>query len=249
MNETATTILVVDSDDCARRSLADQLAADRYEVFQAASADAASRLLNAREFDLAIIEPALSGGGGLELLTLVRRSDGLLTRIDADLPLLALSSRCLESDRVRCLERGADDFVAKPYSYAELHARIDALLRRCERAAHPSRVRVGPLELDPLSRQAWLHACPLELSSKEFSLLRTLASDPRRVFAREELMELVWGFSEPALLRRTRTLDSHASRLRRKLAAHGARFVINVWGVGYRLTDPVAPAAVTPAGS
>jgi DNA-binding response OmpR family regulator len=103
---------------------------------------------------------------------------------------------------------------------------------------------VGPLELDALARQAWLDGQLVTLSSKEFALLRALMSEPERVFTREELLRVVWGWDEAtAAGAYTRTLDSHASRLRRKLTVEGARFVINVWGVGYRLTDGVPAAA------
>jgi DNA-binding response OmpR family regulator len=95
-------------------------------------------------------------------------------------------------------------------------------------------MRIGPLEIDPLSRQVWLREQELELSKKEFALLRALAGDPTRVFTREELLRGVWGFRS---MGRTRTLDSHASRLRKKLARDGDKFIVNVWGVGYRLLD------------
>ena len=96
-------------------------------------------------------------------------------------------------------------------------------------------MRVGVLEIDPVVRKAWIRGEPVALANKEFSLLRILASDPERAFSREELLRSIWGFHEG--LGTTRTLDSHAYRLRRKLARQGDRFVINVWGVGFRLHD------------
>ena len=166
----------------------------------------------------------------------MRGADRLLGRLDPELPLIVVSGRTSEVDRVRGLERGANDYVCKPYSYAELLHRIRARLRPPDRAHGGARTRVGPIELDAVARQAWLDGEPLRLTSKEFSLLRTLASDPSRVFTREELLQVVWGWVEP-VASTTRTLDGHALRLRRKLGARGGRFVINVWGVGYRLTD------------
>jgi DNA-binding response OmpR family regulator len=115
---------------------------------------------------------------------------------------------------------------------------VVALLRRGQRRTGPGRLRVGPLEVDPLARRVWLHGEELKLSKKEFALLRALASDPTRVFTREELLRGVWGFRS---LGHTRTLDSHASRLRKKLTGHGERYVVNVWGVGYRLVDGALP--------
>jgi DNA-binding response OmpR family regulator len=126
--------------------------------------------------------------------------------------------------------------VLKPYSYPELVRRINLRLRRSSQAKAGARMQVGSLEIDALARQAWLEGEEVLLSSKEFSLLRTLASDPTRVFTREELLRLVWGWEDPGS-GSTRTLDGHASRLRRKLSRDGAELIVNVWGVGYRLTD------------
>jgi DNA-binding response OmpR family regulator len=144
-------------------------------------------------------------------------------------------------DRLRGFERGADDFVIKPFSYAELRWRIVAVLRRTSERRGRGRLRVGALELDPTAREVRLRGRPVPLSQKEFALLRALAAEPTRVWTKAELLRDVWGFRS---LGTTRTLDSHACRLRHKLAAHGDRFVINVWGVGYRLVDgPVEEAA------
>jgi DNA-binding response OmpR family regulator len=132
------------------------------------------------------------------------------------------------------LRRGCDDYIVKPFSYQELHARVCALLRRTRRRPGLGRLRIGALELDPTARQAWLHGDPLALSKKEYALLRALAAEPTRVFTREELLRGVWGFRSMGA---TRTLDSHAFRLRRKLRARGDKFLVNVWGVGYRLVD------------
>ena len=167
------------------------------------------------------------------LLRQVRESDRIAGRIDPDLPLLVVSGRAGELDRMRGFKRGCDDYVTKPFNYTELHARIIALLRRSQRRPGAGRSRIGTLELDVSARQVWLHGHPLALSKKEFALLRALAAEPTRVFTREELLRGVWGFRS---LGRTRTLDSHASRLRRKLQAiDDGPFVLNVWGVGYRL--------------
>jgi DNA-binding response OmpR family regulator len=167
-------------------------------------------------------------------MRLVRESDRLAGRLDPDLPMLVLSGRAGELDRLRGFGRGADDYLVKPFSYTELHARVGALLRRSSRRGGTGRMRIGALELDAVSRQAWLYGKSVHLSKKEYALLRALAAEPTRVFTREELLRGVWGFRT---LGETRTLDSHAARLRKKLSARGDRFVINVWGVGYRLVD------------
>lgn len=234
MERVQTQILIVEDHDPTRKFLADNLSADGYELIEADCARDARRLMETRPVDLAIVDLGLPDRDGLELLREVRESDRLVGRVDPDLPLLVLTGRAGELDRVRGFERGCDDYVTKPFSYPELLARVGALLRRNRRRPRVGRLRVGPLELDPLSRQVWLRGQQLELSKKEFALLRALASDPTRVFTREELLRGVWGYRA---LVPTRTLDSHAHRLRRKLCVSGDRFLVNVWGVGYRLVD------------
>jgi DNA-binding response OmpR family regulator len=136
------------------------------------------------------------------------------------------------------------DARGKPFSYQEVRARIDALLRRCRGRRSLGRVRVGALEIDPAAHTVLLHGTQVVLSQKEFALLRVLAAEPSRVWSKEELLRTVWGYQS---LGRTRTIDSHACRLRRKLGAHGDRYVVNVWGIGYRLLDPVVPSVLEAA--
>jgi DNA-binding response OmpR family regulator len=234
MQPRTATILLVEDHRATRTFLADNLSADGYDVIEAEGMSDAENLLERTFPDLAIVDLGLPDGDGLELLAHVRAADRIAGRLDPDLPLLVLSGRVNELDLLRGFERGADDYMLKPFSYHELAARIRALLRRTRRRPGAGRVRVGALELDPASRQVWLRGEPIALSKKEFALLRALAAEPTRVFTREELLRGVWGYRT---LGATRTLDSHASRLRRKLAVHGDTFVINVWGVGYRLLD------------
>jgi DNA-binding response OmpR family regulator len=152
---------------------------------------------------------------------------------------------------VRGFDRGADDYVCKPFSYPELRGRVAALLRRADRTSSRSRLRAGALEVDPPSREVRLHGERVVLSQKEFALLRTLVSEPTRVFTKEELLRSIWGFRSRGS---TRTLDSHACRLRHKLGTRGDRYIVNVWGVGYRLVDaplqrvPEHAATLHPAG-
>jgi DNA-binding response OmpR family regulator len=228
------TILVVEDHRATRTFLADNLTADGYELIEADCARDAIRLLGTSYPDLAIVDLGLPDSDGLDLLREVRDADRLAGGFDPDVPMLVLSGRSGELDRLRAFDRGCDDFLAKPFSYAELHARIVSLLRRARRPPGPRKLRLGPLELDPSARQVRLHGESVTLSKKEFALLLALADEPTRVFTREELLRGVWGFRT---IGTTRTLDSHAARLRRKLAVHGDHFVINVWGVGYRLVD------------
>ena len=191
--------------------------------------------------DLAVVDVRLPDGSGLDLIRRVREADGIVSRLDPALPFIVLSSCAGELDRVRGFERGADDYVTKPFAYGELRLRIAAVLRRARIRVNRGRLRVGALEIDPAARAATVRGQRVDLAAKEFALLRTLASSPTRVFTKEELLRDVWGFRS---LGATRTLDSHACRLRAKLRAQGDEFVVNVWGVGYRLVDgPLREAA------
>ena len=249
----AATILVVEDDEPTRIFLADNLTADGYELLVAETAADALAQLETQFPDLALIDLGLPDRSGLEVIERVRGSDGVASRIDPSVPIVVLTGRAGELDRLRGFERGCDDYVCKPFSYPELRARVEALLRRSELRRRPGRTRVGDLEIDAASRVVRLRGAPVALSQKEFALVRTLASEPTRVFTKDELLRSIWGFRT---LGSTRTLDSHACRLRHKLGRFGDRFVVNVWGVGYRLVDgppselapfaeapPLAPAA------
>jgi DNA-binding response OmpR family regulator len=247
----AATILLVEDDAPTRTFLADNLTADGYELLVADCARDGLRLLETKFPDVALVDLGLPDGSGLDIVRRVRASDGVASRIDPAVPLMVLSGRAGELDRLRGFERGCDDYVCKPFSYPELRARVEALLRRADVRRRPGRLRVGELEVDAAARAVRLRGAPVELSQKEFALVRTLASDPTRVFTKDELLRTIWGFRT---LGSTRTLDSHACRLRHKLGRGGDRFVVNVWGVGYRLVDgPPAglladePAAAAPA--
>ncbi|MGB2953452.1 MAG: response regulator transcription factor [Gaiellaceae bacterium] len=154
---------------------------------------------------------------------------------ERDVPVIVLGGSQADAvDRVRAFDRGCDDFVTRPFHYDELVARIRAVLRRASPPA-AERMEVGEIEIDRRTRAVVVRGRHVLLAAKEYELLLKLASDPQRVFTKEELLRDVWGFRS---LGRTRTLDSHASRLRRKLGQAGAdACVLNVWGVGYRLLE------------
>ena len=249
----AATILVLEDDEPTRTFLADNLTADGYELLVADNAADGLAQLETKFPDLALIDLGLPDRSGLDVVARVRASDGVASRIDPAVPIVVITGRAGELDRLRGFERGCDDYVCKPFSYPELRARVEALLRRSELRRRPGRTRVGDLEIDVASRVVRLRGAPVALSQKEFALVRTLASEPTRVFTKDELLRSIWGFRT---LGSTRTLDSHACRLRHKLGRFGDRFVVNVWGVGYRLVDgppselaafaevpPLAPAA------
>ena len=230
----AHTILLVEDDDATRTFLADNLTADGFDMLVADCVRDGRRLLEAKFPDLVVVDVVLPDAAGLDLVREVRSADGIASRLDPHTQVLVLSGRSSELDRLRGFERGADDYVVKPFAYAEVRARIEALLRRANLRPGQGTLRVGELRIDPPSRDVTLRGRRIVLSQKEFALLRTLATEPTRVFTKEELLRNVWGFRA---LGSTRTLDSHACRLRQKLSRGGDRFVLNVWGVGYRLID------------
>lgn len=227
-------VVVCDDDPLTRAFLCDNLTADRFEALPAADAGDALRHCAFKRPDLLLLDLALPDAAGLDVLRFVRGSDSAASRIDPELAVMVLSGAGSERDRVRGIAAGADDYLVKPLHYPELLARMRAVLRRC--TGRPTGAcRVGDLLVDPEMRVVRVGGRKVTLSNKEFCLLRKLAADPVRVFTKQELLHDVWGYRSEG---RTRTLDSHASRLRRKLAAAGGRYVVNVWGVGYRLIDP-----------
>jgi DNA-binding response OmpR family regulator len=227
-------LLLVEDDEFTRRFLVDNLAADGFRVFAAAGTAEALRAIEARSPSLLVLDLTLDDGSGLELLDRIRAADGLATRVDPALPVIVLTGRAGEADRVRSFARGADDHVCKPFLYTELLARIRALLRRMEGRPRTGVLRIGELTVDPLTRAVRLGGRKVELSAKEFALLRALAEEPTRVYGKNELLRDVWGYRS---IGNTRTLDAHACRLRKKLSDSPRAWVLNVRGVGYRLTD------------
>ena len=223
-------ILLAERDRGYREFLAANLQADGYDVLVACSREQTLVLLRERLPDLLLVD---LDGDTLALVDAARGGEGFAGRIDPGVPIVVLSGGADELHRVRCLQRGADDVVGKPVSYPEVRERVAAVLRRCFREPARMLLRAGPLTIDPAARTVDAAGRPVELSRLEFDLLRTLAVEPGRVFAREELLRIVWGYPTAA---RSRTLDSHVARLRAKLRAAGIEHqLMSVRGVGYRL--------------
>jgi DNA-binding response OmpR family regulator len=231
-------ILLAEEDDAVRVFLADNLVADGFEVLLAADKPAALAKLATRHPDLVVCDV---NGDTLGLLDAVRSADGLASRVDPNTPLIILTGHRDALARVRYLERGGDDVLRKPFRYAELLARINAVLRRAYEPSPGRLLRVGTLHIDTTARAVRVGEAAVELAAKEYALLVHLARDPRKVFTKHELLRDVWGFRASGA---TRTLDAHAIRLRHKLsAAGGGSWIQNIWGVGYRLAplDPLEP--------
>jgi DNA-binding response OmpR family regulator len=230
-------ILIVDNEHDLSALVRKHLEDEGQNVLQAF--DGPAGLLAARQEhpDLVILDLALPGLDGLEVCRRLRR--------ESIVPILAVSARSDEVDRVLALEVGADDYMTKPVSVRELAARVRALLRRmamlCEAGApeaRPPLLEAGPLRVDLGEHVASVDSEPVELTPKEFDLLTLLVRYPGRAFARDYLLGNVWGTEYDGLA--TRTVDTHILRLRKKLMAVGTR-IETVWGVGYRFARAYQP--------
>jgi DNA-binding response OmpR family regulator len=198
-----------------------------FTVTWAMDARAGKSVLHESRVDLAILDLGLPDGSGLELLRALRSTSRL--------PVIVVSGRGAEADRVAGLEIGADDYLVKPFSQRELVARIQAVLRRSQPPDEPTVIQAGSLLVDTSARQASVDGAALTLRPKEFALLETLAAAPGRVFSAEQLLERIWGAS----WQQSATVVEHVYRLRGKLAglAAPAPRITTVRGFGYRL-DP-----------
>jgi two-component system, OmpR family, response regulator len=179
-------------------------------------------------WDVVLLDVMLPGKSGLDVCRALRER--------SDVPVILLTARGEEADKVLGLELGADDYLPKPFSSRELLARISAVVRRARGKVGPGKhsLKVGPLVLDPSSHRAILHGKVLPLTGYEFALLRALAERAGRVLSREQLMELAKGSAEESF---DRSIDVHISRLRQKLGGESKRLLKTIRGVGYVLTD------------
>jgi DNA-binding response OmpR family regulator len=219
-------VLVAELEPQTREYLGRQLRDDGFDVLGAARRSEALELAESARPDVVLLAE-------LDLCLRLRRGEPGRTW-DRNVPVIVLAPTSDPVERVRALDRGADDVVGRPFAYEELLARIRALLRRSAPAAGDVLV-AGDLVVDRPTRRVRVRDVSVDLSAKEFELVAKLASEPYRVFTKEELLREVWGYRA---LGRTRTLESHASRVRRKLnVSDDDRYIVNVWGVGYRLLD------------
>ena len=221
------TVLVVDDEPIVREVVVRYLAREGHDTLEAADGDRARVLIEGRGVDLVVLDLMLPGIDGLELCRWIRGR--------SELPVIMLTARGEEADRIVGLELGADDYVTKPFSPRELAARVRSVLRRAGASgAAVATLGVGDVELEQETRDVRKGGSLVRLTAKEFDLLWFLASHPRRVFSRDELMASVWGYTSAL---DTGTITVHIRRLREKIEDDPSRprHLETVWGVGYRL--------------
>ena len=228
----SSTILLVDDEDSVQKLLAYPLEREGFRVLQARDGEDALRLFNSEHVDLVVLDLMLPKLDGLEVCKRLRA--------DSEVPIIMLTARDDELDKVLGLELGADDYITKPFSIREFRSRVRALLRRASAARGPGPggdvISLDGLEIDVSRRSVEVRGEPVQLTYVEFELLRILASHPGRVYSRRMLLESLWGGAD---YREPRTIDVHVRHLREKLELDPAEpeYILTVRGVGYRFRD------------
>ena len=229
MEATAGTVLVVDDEDIVREVVCTYLEREGYSTLQASAGRAAVALIESEQPDLIVLDVMLPEIDGYSILAELRKR--------ADIPVILLTARTDETDRVLGLELGADDYVVKPFSPRELAARVRTILRRASRSEPQAPVEslvFDGLEIDGRSREVRVDGDLVDLTAKEFDLLAFLAGAPKQVFSRGQLLEQVWDSSTD--WQDASTVTVHIRRIRRKIERdpNEPRWIATVWGVGYR---------------
>jgi two-component system phosphate regulon response regulator PhoB len=223
------TILVVDDDPAIREMITLALTRDGYEVLEAGNALDARQTIASRAPDLILLDWMMPGQSGFEFTRALQRDSA-----HKQIPVIMLTARGQEEDKVAALEAGADDYIAKPFSVSELLARIKAVLRRTSRDSDGENMECGTLRLDPATHRVSINDTPLELAPMEFQLLRFFMTHPERVYSRQQLIDQVWGTSAYV---EERTVDVHIRRLRMALEPSGHdQLIQTVRGTGYRFS-------------
>ena len=226
----ASRVLIVEDERDIRDLILFHLEREGFQVSSASSGEEALRQVRHASPDLVLLDLMLPAMGGLEVCRTLRQDPATVA-----LPIVMLSAKGDEVDRVLGLELGADDYIVKPFSPKELLARVRAVLRRAKPAPGAAALAIGALAIDQGTRTVTVQGAPLTLTHKEFELLGALAEAQGRVLSREFLLDRVWGYSRAGEIE-SRTVDVHVRRLRVKLGPEGRR-ILTVKSVGYRL-DP-----------
>ncbi len=226
-------VLIIEDEQVIVEVEKDYLEAGGYEVDIATSGDVGLRMALEQPYDLIVLDLMLPGTDGFEICKQVRQSK--------DIPILMVSARKEDIDKIRGLGLGADDYMTKPFSVGELVARVKAHLKRYDRLTEGNRtrsrqadeIRVRGIRIDKLSRKVFVNESEVSLTSKEYDLLHFLALHPNRVFSKDELFERIWGLDA---LSDTATVTVYISKLREKVEADPAKpqYIETIWGVGYR---------------
>jgi len=223
-------ILVIEDDHAIRDMICQSLSSANFQTYACIDVKSAKKSIKEIKPDCLVVDWMLPDSSGLELIRWLRRQDRF-----KQIPALMLTARSEESDKITGLDSGADDYMTKPLSLRELHARIKALLRRP--ATYEEKkdiVRVGPISLNIITHEVFVDETPLDLSKTEFKLLKLFMENSNKVFSREQILDAVWGLN--AYLG-DRTVDVHILRLRKLLKPHGVDSMIaTVRGTGYRIS-------------
>jgi two-component system alkaline phosphatase synthesis response regulator PhoP len=227
------TILVIDDEAKIVRLARDYLEHGGFAVITAADGPAALARVRAEKPDLVVLDLGLPGLDGLDVARAIRK--------DSSVPIIMLTARGDESDRLVGLELGADDYIVKPFSPKELVARVRAVLRRAEQTSRAEVIRAADVTLDRTRMRVTRGEQPVDLTATEFQLLATLAAQPGRIFTRAQLLDAVHGV---AIESYERAIDAHIKNLRRKLEPdpHEPRYILTMYGVGYRFADDAGSA-------
>jgi DNA-binding response OmpR family regulator len=227
------TVMLVEDDPLIVEFTMKNLIKDGFEVFVATTGGEALELLTKRQIDIILLDIMLPYIDGFEVCRRIRQGDVPGTSLTpADVPIVMLTAKAEDADKLRGFGTGVDDYVTKPFNPLELTARLQAILRRTI-DQDSEVIEIGPLMINSTERTVLLENSSLSLTPKEFDLLLLLARHPNRVFEREDLLGKVWGYT----FGNTRTVDEHIKRLRQKLETAGLdwELITTVWGVGYKL--------------
>lgn len=240
MNKVPPTILVVDDETTVREVVRKYLEHDGYRVIEAETGGQALAYLRDHRPDLIVLDLMLPEIDGFSITHSVRDSEGSsVLSVDHDIPIIILTARTSELDRIAGFELGADDYVVKPFSPRELSARVRAVLRRSSvtNTEDEKPITAGSLMIDPRSREVRMGERMIVLTAKEFDLLYFLARHPRQVFTRSQLLDQLWGYE---FYGDESTVTVHIRRLREKIEANPSQPAIiqTVWGVGYKFETP-----------
>jgi two-component system response regulator ResD len=226
--------MLVEDDPLIVEFTEKNLIKDGFEVIVATTGNEALELLATHRADIILLDIMLPDMDGFEVCRRIRQGDIPETSlVPTDVPIIMLTAKAGNADKLRGFETGVDDYITKPFNPLELTARLQAVLRRTLGQEIPEIIEIGPLMINSTERTVLSKDTSLSLTPKEFDLLLLLARHPNRVFSREELLEKVWGYT----FGNTRTVDEHVKRLRQKLEAAGLgwELITTVWGVGYKL--------------